>query len=93
MTQEKATKADEAGQSEQKQEEASYFGMGATELAGLVQAFMANKDAAKQVVDIFKPVIGEVSDLALDTLGPEIYKVLLRISLANVAIRKEAFPI
>ena len=71
--------------------EKSYFGMNATELAGLAKEFMNNKDAIKEIVKIFSPVIGEVSDLAMDIIGPEAYKVLLRISLANVNIKKEVY--
>lgn len=78
-------------ESEEKAGEKSYFGMTATDLATMAKAFMENKDAVKQVVDIFKPVIADVSDLAMDTAGPEIYKVLLRISLANVRIKKAVY--
>lgn len=67
------------------------FGMKIEELTMVVGALMANKDAAKQMVDVFKPVIGEVIDLALDTVGPEAYKVVSRVSLGVADVRKAVF--
>jgi hypothetical protein len=75
----------------QSQAQTNYFGMGAEELASLVQAFIQNKDAARQVVEMFKPAISEIADLALDTIGPEAFKVVLRVALGNVEIRKAVF--
>lgn len=76
---------------EEQASEKSYFGMSANEIAGLAKSFMENKDSVKEIVKIFKPVIGEVTDLVMDTAGPEVYKVMLRVSLADVSIKKAVY--
>lgn len=80
-------KEEQAGQKQGQ----TIFGMNAEELAGVAQMFLANKDEAKAFVKMFSPVIGEVTDIAMDAVGPEIHKVILRVSLGSVDIRKQVF--
>lgn len=89
MVEEQNMEQEQAGP--QEKQAPSYFGMGANDLAALVQGLMENKDAAKGVIEMFKPVIGEVTDLIMDTLGPEAHKVVLRTMLGNVDIRKQVY--
>lgn len=67
------------------------FGMSIEELTMVVGALMENKEAAKGMVEVFKPVIGEAIDLVLDTAGPEAFKVVSRIALGVADVRKAVF--
>lgn len=58
-------------------------------IAEIVKTIMDNKELAKQVAKLVSPVLEEGTTLVFDTVGPNIESVIVRISLANVNIRKK----
>ena len=71
--------------------ETKIFGVDVKDITETVKMLMENKDQAKEIVGIFAPIIGEVIDLTLDTIGPEAHKVILRVALGSASVKKAVF--
>lgn len=71
--------------------EGRIFGVDVNQVMGFVKLAVDNVGASKELISIVKPVATEVVELALNTVGPEVHRVVERISIGTAKVRKSVF--